>query len=85
MLNFNKLFELKCGLKLGRKLADPDKKWAEKWFEVKCFDSDNTQIPNDTPQKNNSKEEAVVTTVKAKAKRKPKEPIESNKTTLNTC
>ena len=44
MLNFNKLFELKCGLKLGRKLADPDKKWAEKWFEVKCFDSDNTQI-----------------------------------------
>jgi hypothetical protein len=25
-------------------LTDPDKKWAEKWIEVKCFDSDNTQI-----------------------------------------
>ena len=44
MLSFNQISELKCGLKLGRKLTDPDKKWAEKWIEVKCFDSDNTQI-----------------------------------------
>ena len=35
--------ELRCGQKIGKKLSDPDSKWCEKWFEVKCLDNQNTK------------------------------------------
>ena len=50
-------------------------------------DSDNTQLPSDTPQEEEKEtphetpdeEETVIPTTKAKAKRKPKEPKNKSK------
>lgn len=37
-IEYNMISCIKSGQKCGRKLSDPDSKWVEKWYEVKCKD-----------------------------------------------
>jgi hypothetical protein len=38
LIEFNMIYSIKAGQKCGRKLSDPDSRWVEKWWEVKCKD-----------------------------------------------
>ena len=44
MIEVKQISDMKCGQKIGRKISDPDAKWCEKWFEIKCIDEQKTKF-----------------------------------------
>ena len=37
-LNLNNIVLCKSGIKVGSQLRDPNFKWVEKWFDIRCKD-----------------------------------------------
>lgn len=48
-LQFNSIRNLMTGQKAGKHIAEPDKKWIEKWFELSCDDMSPADQPTNAP------------------------------------